>query len=210
MEGAFEWVTTSRAAFRSKEEGKSLSLGYIVDVLEAAGKLEGIDAQKLQRRCGAYDFFKAKEHFFAVRIRSLAGEDANRTVRKFMAWCKDAQTFSTATLLHSLKGGKPISNRYLRSILQSARSDLEGMAALAAEARNGRVCTPDEEDVTTIREGYAKACRSLEKRQKAGKISPDFTKKMLGMKRREVKMALTALEMGVRLEQRAFRKLASA
>ncbi|MCX8202670.1 MAG: hypothetical protein N3G74_02610, partial [Candidatus Micrarchaeota archaeon] len=55
-EEAFEWIKSNRNAIKPKE-GEELSLSYIVQVLDVAGKLKGFDVNSLKRYCAAYDCY---------------------------------------------------------------------------------------------------------------------------------------------------------
>ncbi|MEM3075531.1 MAG: hypothetical protein QW590_01770, partial [Candidatus Bilamarchaeaceae archaeon] len=182
-----------------KEEGE-LSLSYIAVVLDVAGKLNGMNAQALQRRCGAYDFFKAKEHFFANAIRNFFKRNENAGAAEFRKWCLGLLDFPTATLLHQLKGGKTISKPYLRLILTIVGDDYFD------QIKRARPGSPSAEDINELRQAYTEALRKIEKKRAIGSAE---IKRALKRKRREVKLALNALSHGVRLEQKAFRKIAS-
>ncbi|MEM2909314.1 MAG: hypothetical protein QW171_04095 [Candidatus Bilamarchaeaceae archaeon] len=196
---AFEWIRDNRDAVRSKEEGE-LSLSYIAVVLDVAGKLNGMNAQALQRRCGAYDFFKAKEHFFANAIRNFFKRNENAGAAEFRKWCLGLLDFPTATLLHQLKGGKTISKPYLRLILTIVGDDYFD------QIKRARPGSPSAEDINELRQAYTEALRKIEKKRAIGSAE---IKRAIKRKRREVKLALNALSHGVRLEQKAFRKIAS-
>src|SRR3989344_2885079 len=83
VEDAFAWIRENRAKVISKEKAEEpfeLSLSYIVNILEVAGKLERIDVQKLQRKCAAYDNYLANKQLVdAVSFRNV--EDAFAWVR---------------------------------------------------------------------------------------------------------------------------------
>src|SRR3990167_7440299 len=85
VEDAFAWIRENRARVISKEgtpeKPVELSLSYIVNILDVAGKLERIDVQTLQRKCAAYDNYLANKQLVdAVSFRNV--EDAFAWIRE--------------------------------------------------------------------------------------------------------------------------------
>ena len=186
VEDAFAWIRSNRANVISKEKAEEpfeLSLSYIVNILEVAGKLERIDVQKLTWKCAAYDFYLAKKHYFdSITKRVVSGNrDADfEDVRKEF---ERMRGFTNATAVHSLKMAKPISKNYLRLILSAARDDIE------KEITRFKRLHPSEltnEDIRAIRESYGGAVAKLVRK----KTNADL-REAIKKKRREVTLMLT-------------------
>jgi phage terminase small subunit len=204
LETAFEWIKKNRKNVKAKI-GSQLSLIYIATILEVAGKLRGFSAQQLKMICGAYDFFKAKEHFFVAAMANYFKENKGAELSDFIKWCMNSREYPTATIWHSVKGKKPISRTYLRTILQSAKNDLakhfDRMKEMKFEGQS---------DITFLRESYKRALKAIAKKEKEKKIDRREMFSLIRRKRREVKLALSAFRTGAKLEKKAFRKISSA
>ncbi|MEM3422857.1 MAG: hypothetical protein QXY63_03990, partial [Candidatus Bilamarchaeaceae archaeon] len=192
---AFEWIKNNREKIKSKDKGEELSLPYIALILEVAGKLEKINAHGLQIKCAAYDFFRAKEHYFINTLKNFIKNNSSANIDDFCKWCKQLREYESCTLFYKLNKNKPISLSYLKLILRVAKSDLE---EAMLKLRENKTYSYSDEDINNIKKHYAAAVKKIQKTQMNEKEKYRLIKK----RRREVKLILNILKLKGKAEKK--------
>ncbi|MCS7109530.1 MAG: hypothetical protein NZ903_01905 [Candidatus Micrarchaeota archaeon] len=208
-EEAFEWIKSNRNTIKPKE-GEELSLGYIAQVLDVAGKLKGFNVRGLKTNCGAYDYYTAKQPYFISVIYRLHKSNTSCSADDVKKEFERISRFPTSTAIHQLRKNVIISQMYLNLVLEVSKKDISNIINTLNSADNqiNSSRSVSREVINNLHKSYATSVKKLKKKCDKEELSIKDMKTIIRRKRREVKMILKAAENGFDIQKRAYERLA--